>query len=192
MSNAHDCTERQTILIVDDTPDNIALLSALLKSRYKTKVAVSGERALHIAAMDPPPDLILLDIMMPGMDGYETCRRLKENPHTAAIPVIFLTAMHEVESEEQGLKLGAVDYLAKPISPPIMLARCLKNITPFWKRRCSNAPAKSSRCRTRPSWRWPHWPKPATARPATISAAPSTMSGHWPNGSSRTPASRHF
>ena len=123
MSNAPNSTERQTILIVDDTPDNIALLSALLKSRYKTKVAVSGERALHIAAMDPPPDLILLDIMMPVMDGYETCRRLKENPHTAAIPVIFLMAMHEVESEEQGLKLGAVDYLAKPISPPIMLAR---------------------------------------------------------------------
>ena len=123
MSDAHDFIERQTILIVDDTPDNITLLSALLKDRYKTKVAINGERALKIATADPPPDLILLDIMMPGMDGYEVCRRLKQETATRDIPVIFLTALAEVEDERKGLEMGAVDYITKPISPPIVLAR---------------------------------------------------------------------
>ena len=140
MNDAHDFIERQTILIVDDTPDNITLLSALLKDRYKIKVATQGERALKIAAADPPPDLILLDIMMPGMDGYEVCRRLKAEPRTAEIPVIFLTAKVQVEDEEKGLKLGAVDYITKPISPPIVLARVethltLKNARQFLKDR---------------------------------------------------------
>ncbi|MCB1767263.1 MAG: two-component system response regulator [Candidatus Competibacteraceae bacterium] len=136
MNSAADFTERQTLLIVDDTPDNIALLSGLLKNRYRIKVATEGERALRIAALDPPPDLILLDIMMPGMDGYEVCERLKANSHTADIPVIFLTAKVQVEDEEKGLKLGAVDYITKPISPPIVLARVethlmLKNARQF-------------------------------------------------------------
>ena len=140
INDAHDVIERQTILIVDDTPDNITLLSALLKDRYKIKVATQGERALKIAATDPPPDLILLDIMMPGMDGYEVCRRLKAEPRTAEIPVIFLTARVQVEDEEKGLKLGAVDYITKPISPPIVLARVethltLKNARQFLKDR---------------------------------------------------------
>jgi len=129
MNSVVDFTERQTLLIVDDTPDNIALLSGLLKSRYRIKVATQGERALKIAALDPPPDLILLDIMMPGMDGYEVCQRLKENPQTTAIPVIFLTAKAQVEDEEKGLKLGAVDYITKPISPPIVLARIKTHLT---------------------------------------------------------------
>ena len=129
MSDANDFIERQTILIVDDTPDNITLLSALLKDRYKTKVATHGERALKIAAAAPPPDLILLDIMMPGMDGYEVCERLKADPRTADIPVIFLTAKVQVEDEEKGLKLGAVDYITKPISPPIVLARVETHLT---------------------------------------------------------------
>ncbi len=118
-----DFTERTTILVVDDTPDNLALMSSLLKDTYKVKIANGGEKALRIAASDPPPDLILLDIMMPGMDGYEVCRRLKRDPETMNIPVIFLTARSEMEDEKKGLELGAVDYITKPISPPIVMAR---------------------------------------------------------------------
>ncbi len=112
-----------TILVVDDTPDNLALMSSLLKDRYKVKVANHGDKGLRIAMSDTPPDLILLDIMMPDIDGYEVCRRLKSNPRTQHIPVIFLTARSEVEDETQGLELGAADYITKPISPPIVLAR---------------------------------------------------------------------
>ncbi len=115
--------ERKTILIVDDAPDNLTYLSALLKDAYQTKVATSGERALRIAETAPMPDLILLDISMPEMSGYEVCQRLKENEQTRTIPVIFLTAMSEAEDEEKGLELGAVDYITKPIRPPILRAR---------------------------------------------------------------------
>ncbi len=115
--------DKATVLVVDDTPDNLALMSALLKERYKVKVANDGPRALRIAAGERPPDLILLDIMMPGMDGYEVCRRLKAAPATREIPVIFLTARAGTEDEESGFALGAVDYITKPISPPIVLAR---------------------------------------------------------------------
>ena len=123
MSAAYPQDVKQVVLIVDDTPDNITLLSALLKDIYRIKIATNGIKALHIAATTPAPDLILLDVMMPEMDGYETCRRLKKNPMTAEIPVIFLTAKSQVSDEEMGLKLGAVDYISKPISPPIVLAR---------------------------------------------------------------------
>ena len=115
--------EKATILIVDDTPDNLSLIAGLLKDTYKVKVAIEGERALKIAQSDSPPDLILLDIMMPGMDGYEVCRRLKADGRTKEIPVIFLTALTAVEDERKGLELGAVDYITKPISPPIVAAR---------------------------------------------------------------------
>lgn len=115
--------KKQTILIVDDAPDNLALMGSLLKEIYKTKVALNGEKALQIAMSHEPPDLILLDVMMPGIDGYEVCRRLKENKTTNEIPVIFLTAKADVEDEQKGLELGAVDYITKPISPPIVLAR---------------------------------------------------------------------
>ncbi len=114
---------RPVVLIVDDTPDNLKLMSGLLKDRYRLKVANGGERALALAGSEPPPDLILLDIMMPGMDGYEVCRRLKQEPLTRNIPVIFLTAKTDTADEEMGLQLGAVDYIPKPISPPIVLAR---------------------------------------------------------------------
>ncbi|MBF0294241.1 MAG: two-component system response regulator [Magnetococcales bacterium] len=114
---------RPMVLVVDDTPDNLLLMSGLLKEWYKIKVANQGEKALKIANGDPPPDLILLDIMMPGMDGYEVCRQLKAKARTRDIPVIFLTAKAEVEDEKRGLDLGAVDYITKPISPPIVLAR---------------------------------------------------------------------
>ncbi len=123
MNSTFDLTSKQTILIVDDTPDNISLLAALLKGKYKIKIATSGAKALQIASTLPAPDLILLDVMMPLMDGHETCQRLKADPQTVNIPVIFLTAKSQVEDEEIGLSLGAVDYIAKPISPPILFAR---------------------------------------------------------------------
>lgn len=123
MNDMQDPDTKQVILIVDDTPDNITLLSALLKDTYKIKIATNGVKALHIASSQPSPDLILLDVMMPEMDGYETCRRLKANPVTAEIPIIFLTAKSQVSDEEMGLTLGAVDYISKPVSPPIVLAR---------------------------------------------------------------------
>jgi len=114
---------KPTILVVDDTPDNIDLLCAVLEKDYRTKIAVSGERALKIAAGAAKPDLILLDIMMPGMSGYEVCQALKADAATRDIPVIFVTAMSEVADEQLGLSLGAVDYITKPISAPIVLAR---------------------------------------------------------------------
>lgn len=114
---------KATILVVDDTPENLTLMNNLLKDHYKVKVATNGENALKIGYSDSPPDLILLDIMMPGMDGYEVCRRLKNSPLSSHIPVIFLTAKSEMEDEKKGLELGAADYITKPISPPIVLAR---------------------------------------------------------------------
>ena len=116
-------TVKPTILVVDDTTDNLILMSNLLKSDYKVKIANSGGKALRIASAIIPPDLILLDIMMPDMDGYEVCKRLKKDIKTMNIPVIFLTAKNEMEDERKGLELGAVDYITKPISPPIVLAR---------------------------------------------------------------------
>ncbi|MBV8250384.1 MAG: two-component system response regulator [Comamonas sp.] len=123
MSSVHDASLLPTILIVDDTPQNIAFMAGLLKERYRTRIATNGERALQAAAMLPPPDLILLDIMMPDMDGFEVCRRLKATPALQQIPVIFLTAKTDAEAEQKGLDCGAVDYITKPISPPIALAR---------------------------------------------------------------------
>jgi putative two-component system response regulator len=112
-----------TVLVVDDTPDNLILACAILKPLYRVKVANCGELALKIALSDTPPDLILLDVVMPEMDGYEVCRRLKSNPVSADIPILFLTAKTELADEEFGLELGAVDYIAKPISPSILSAR---------------------------------------------------------------------
>lgn len=116
-------SDRKTILIVDDTPTNIGIISSVLKDSFRTKVATNGEKALVLASAGDRPDLILLDITMPGMDGYEVCRRLKANPATSNIPVIFLTAKTEDEDERQGFDVGAVDYVHKPFSAPIMLAR---------------------------------------------------------------------
>ncbi|ENO85048.1 response regulator [Thauera linaloolentis] len=114
---------QSTILLVDDVPDNIDILGQVLSPHYRTRVAISGERALKIAATAPQPDLILLDVRMPGISGYEVCKRLKAGPETRDIPVIFVTTMSETEDEAHGLALGAVDYIAKPISPAIVLAR---------------------------------------------------------------------
>ncbi|MBF0357640.1 MAG: response regulator [Magnetococcales bacterium] len=117
---------KPTILIVDDERFNINLLFDLLKTDYRTMAARNGELAIKAAHANPPPDLILLDIMMPEMDGYEVCRRLKADETTQHIPVIFVTAMGEAGDETKGLELGAVDYITKPISPPITMAR-IKN-----------------------------------------------------------------
>jgi adenylate cyclase len=116
-------SDRKTILIVDDTPTNIGIISSVLKDSFRTKVATNGEKALVLASANDRPDLILLDITMPGMDGYEVCRRLKADPATRGIPVIFLTAKTEADDEKQGFEVGAVDYIHKPFSAPIVLAR---------------------------------------------------------------------
>jgi len=119
----------KSVLIVDDTPENISVVNELLKDKYKTRIALNGEKGLQIAFSDNPPDLILLDVMMPEMDGYEVLRRLQADSRTKDIPVIFLTAKTQMEDEEKGLTLGAVDYIVKPISPPIMMARVKTHLT---------------------------------------------------------------
>ncbi len=115
--------QQQTILIVDDEPANIDLLVECLKDDYNVKAATRGERALRIARSGEPPDMILLDIMMPEIDGFEVCRQLKADLSTRHIPIIFITAKIGLDDEIKGLELGAVDYITKPISPPIVQAR---------------------------------------------------------------------
>lgn len=114
---------RPVVLVVDDDTGTLNLMNALLSARYIIKLATTGRKALEIALADTPPDLVLLDIMMPDLDGHEVCRQLKADPKTSEIPVIFLTAMAQIEDERQGFALGAADYITKPISPPILLAR---------------------------------------------------------------------
>jgi serine phosphatase RsbU (regulator of sigma subunit) len=114
---------KSRILVVDDTPANIKILADLLRKDYLLSVATSGADALEFAGSEDQPDLVLLDVMMPEMDGYEVCRRLKADPKTQDVPVIFVTAMSEVEDETRGFSLGAVDYITKPIRPPIVRAR---------------------------------------------------------------------
>lgn len=117
-----------TILIVDDVPTNITLLSNLLKDDYKIKVANNGHRALEIARSKEKPDLILLDIEMPDMDGYEVCKALKNSSETNNIPIIFVTAKSDVKDEEHGLNLGAADYISKPFHPTIVRIRVKNHI----------------------------------------------------------------
>ena len=119
----NDQVEKQTVLVVDDTPANIKVLMETLKDDYRIVAAVNGQRALQLAAADPNPDIILLDVMMPEMNGYEVCAKLKADAKTRDIPIIFVTAMSETQDETKGFKLGAVDYIAKPISPPVVSAR---------------------------------------------------------------------
>ncbi|MBI4891643.1 MAG: response regulator [Acidobacteria bacterium] len=115
--------DKKLILLVDDAPANIQVAHAILKDQYKTRIATSGAKALELVKVQPAPDLILLDVMMPEMDGYEVCRRLKADTATHDIPVIFLTARTEAQDETMGFEVGAVDYIHKPFSPPVVLAR---------------------------------------------------------------------
>jgi diguanylate cyclase (GGDEF)-like protein len=118
----------QTLLIADDEPGNIKMLLELLRSEYKIRVANNGEKVLKIALSEEPPDLILLDVMMPGLDGYEVCRRLKSDPLTQKIPVIFITGKITEQDEIQGFEAGAVDYITKPFSSVVVKARVKTHI----------------------------------------------------------------
>jgi putative two-component system response regulator len=118
-----------TILIVDDEPAILATMSKILESDYRVRAANYGERALQVAATEPRPDLILLDVMMPGKDGYAVLSMLRENTSTLDIPVIFVTAMEAEGDEEKGLELGAVDYITKPIKPAVLMARVRAHVT---------------------------------------------------------------
>ena len=115
--------DRKTLLLVDDAPANIQIANAILKDDYRVRVATSGAKALELVKAKPAPDLILLDVEMPEMDGYEVCRRLKTDPETREIPVIFLTGKTEAEDETRGFSVGAVDYIHKPFSPSVVKAR---------------------------------------------------------------------
>ncbi len=115
--------EKKTILLVDDAPENIQVAREILKDTYKIRIATSGPKALDLVKIAPPPDLILLDVKMPEMNGYEVCTLLKGNASTQDIPVIFLTSLTEVEDETKGFGVGAVDYIHKPFSPPVVMAR---------------------------------------------------------------------
>lgn len=137
---------QQTILAVDDTPENLDVLRVTFGSEYRLKIATDGAKALEIAWSTTPPDIILLDVMMPDMDGFEVCRRLKQDPRTSKIPVIFITALGHEKDQLRGLELGAVDYLQKPINP--MLARVrVKNQMELYDRRRELEVAVSERTR---------------------------------------------
>jgi sigma-B regulation protein RsbU (phosphoserine phosphatase) len=115
--------EVKTLLLVDDEPANIQIVNSILKDIYKTRIATNGAKALELASQVPAPDLILLDVMMPEMNGYEVCSRLKSADHTRDIPVIFLTGQTEIDDETKGFEVGAVDYIHKPFSPAVVQAR---------------------------------------------------------------------
>lgn len=119
----NDQIEKRAVLVVDDTPANIQILMETLKDDYRIIAAVNGKRALQLAASTPPPDIILLDVMMPEMDGYEVCAKLKADAKTRDTPIIFITAMNDAQDETKGLELGAVDYITKPFSQAVVLAR---------------------------------------------------------------------
>jgi serine phosphatase RsbU (regulator of sigma subunit)/CheY-like chemotaxis protein len=115
--------QKKTVLLVDDAPSNIQAANSILKDIYKIRIATNGAKALELMKVAPSPDLILLDVLMPGMDGYEVCTRLKADPETRDIPVIFLTGQTDIEDETRGFDVGAVDYIHKPFSPAVMKAR---------------------------------------------------------------------
>ncbi|HOI75492.1 MAG TPA: two-component system response regulator [Syntrophales bacterium] len=127
--------EKQTVLIADDAPENLALMSSILKDQYNIKMANNGERALKLAMTGTPLDIILLDVMMPGMDGHEVCRLLKENVNTRKIPVIFVTSRDDVQDESLGFAIGAEDYITKPVSPPIVRARVATHLALYNQRK---------------------------------------------------------
>ncbi len=119
-----------TILIVDDTETNIDILVDTFGEKYDVAVAMDGESALE-AVEEDPPDLILLDIMMPGMNGFDVCKQLKDNPETANIPIIFLSALTEAKEKERGLDLGAVDFITKPFDSSEIQAKVKQHLTEY-------------------------------------------------------------
>lgn len=124
-----ECHPQPTILAVDDNPANLSLIAALLEPlQANVRLAGGGQQALDYAELVPQPDLILLDVMMPGMDGHQVMARLRANPKTRDIPVIYVTAMDSIENEEVGLQEGAVDYVTKPIKPSIFRARISQHL----------------------------------------------------------------
>ena len=123
--------EKSTILIVDDTPDNLSVLNGLLKNSYKTKIATNGQKALKIVFSDLPPDLILLDIMMPEMDGYDVCREIKKSKKTKDIPIIFITAKTETQDIVKGFEVGGIDYITKPFNAHELFARVATHLNLF-------------------------------------------------------------
>ncbi len=114
--------ERKTVLVVDDAPENIRVLSTILGPHYRVKAATSGEKALALCGADPLPDLVLLDVVMPGIDGFEVCRRLKSSTRTERLPVIFVTGITDEAEKTRGRSLGAVDFIVKPVDPAVVLA----------------------------------------------------------------------
>ncbi|MBT7445514.1 MAG: response regulator [Methylococcales bacterium] len=127
--------QKQHILVVDDIPENIDVIVNILGPDYDIQAAINGEKALKIANSTPKPDMILLDIMMPNLSGFDVCRQLKSNPATSDIPIIFVTGKDEVADEELGFKLGAVDYITKPISPSIVMARVKTHLALYDQKR---------------------------------------------------------
>jgi putative two-component system response regulator len=123
MIDPFDATRKHTALVVDDSKESLQVLNEVLGDRHKVRLASCGEQALRAMSQKPKPDIILLDIMMPEMDGYEVCRQLKSNAVTAEIPVIFLTAKTRIEDAQRGFDVGCVDYITKPILPPVVIAR---------------------------------------------------------------------
>ena len=121
-------SERARILVVDDEPANLKVIREVLANDYRLSFAKSGELALQLIENEPPK-LILLDIMMPGMDGFEVCKKLKSDETLSRTPIIFITALTQGQDEEKGFKLGAVDYITKPVSPSITLARVKTHIS---------------------------------------------------------------
>ncbi len=123
MSENRTTSEKQKILIVDDSPENIAVLNNILKEDYTIKIATNGENAISLIKRYDLPDIILLDIIMPGIDGYEVCRQIKAEKNSSDIPVIFISSRDDIEDEEKGFQIGAVDYITKPVRPSIVKAR---------------------------------------------------------------------
>ena len=139
---------RPLLLLVDDEPTNLQVLRHILQEGYRLLFAKEGMRALEMAERERP-DLILLDVMMPGMTGYEVCEQLKASPELKTIPVIFVSALGDVEDETRGFEVGAVDYITKPVSPPIVRARCARIC-----RWCVSTNSGRPACRSFSVWVW--------------------------------------
>jgi len=165
------------VLIVDDNPENLTVIGELLQPMHAVRAANSGRRALQLARLTPQPDLILLDVMMPEMDGYEVLRALRASAETASIPVVFLTALNGSEDEERGLMLGAADYITKPIRPQVLLARVhvqlvQKQARDGMQQRLTRLEAQLAQAHARCQHLEAQALRTATAWPADDSAAP--------------------